>query len=143
MSVAFVGGGMGGWANIAKNVGNGFKYAALPYPVLKKGDIAKFGQLDSRFTSYNSAAITSKCKNPDIAARLLDYAYSPDGIKLYNYGIKDITYTMVDNKPTYTDYVINNPDKLSFSNILVNYARVGGSPTIQQSDYLKQYLTLP
>lgn len=143
LSLGLTGGNVGGWTNTVTKAGNGFKFAGAPYPVLKKGDTPKFGQLDSKYTTYNAAAITTKCKNKDIAAKLLDYGYSPDGINLYNYGTKDVSYKMVDNKPTYTDAVMKNPNGISVGSVLANYARVGGSPTIQQLNYLTQYLALP
>lgn len=54
-------------------------------------------------------AITTACKNPQIAAQFLNYAFTKDGAMLYNYGIEGKTYTMVDGEPKYTDYMLNNP----------------------------------
>lgn len=143
MSLGLTGGNIGGWSSNAKKTGNGFKFAAAPYPVLKKGDTPKFGQLDSRYTTYCAAAITTNCKNPEIAAKVLDYGYSPEGIKLFNFGKEGESYTMKDGKPTYTDLILKNPDGVSIGSMLAKYTAVGGSPTIQQKDYIMQYLALP
>ncbi len=143
MTLGLAGGNIGTYVNNAKNAGNGFQFVGAPYPVLKKGDTPQFGQLDSRYTTYNAAAITTKCKNPDIAARVLDYGYSKEGILLYNFGIQDVSYKMVDGKPTYTDTVTKDPQGRSFASVGATFFRVGGSPTIQQLDYLYQNLSLP
>lgn len=132
MSLGLGGGNLASWQTNADKSGNGFKYAGIPYPVSKKGDTPKFGQLDSRYTTYNAGAITTSCKNPEVAARLLDFGYSEQGIKLYNYGIEGQSYKMVDGKPTYTDLVLNNPDGISRSAVMANYTRFAGSPTVQQ-----------
>lgn len=51
-------------------------------------------------------AITSKCSDPKLAMNFLDYLCTEDGINLTNYGVEDISYTMVNGVPTYTDVVL-------------------------------------
>ncbi|MDT8715666.1 extracellular solute-binding protein [Clostridium sp. 19966] len=141
VSIGLGGGNMAAWQTNADKTGNGFKYEGAKYPVLEKGETPKFGQQDSRYTTYNAAAITTKCKYPEIAARLLDFGYSEKGAKLYNLGIEGKSYTMKDGNPTYTDTVLNNPDKIARSSVMANYTRYAGSPTIQQ--VLTQQLATP
>lgn len=132
MTIGLGGGGLASWQTNADKSGNGFKFAGIQYPVIKKGDTPKFGQLDSRYTTYNAAAITTKCKNPDIAAKVLDFGYSKEGINLYNYGVKDTSYKMVNGTPTLTDVILNNPNGIARSAAMADYTRYAGSPTIQQ-----------
>jgi putative aldouronate transport system substrate-binding protein len=47
----------------------------------------------------NINIITKKSKNPDAAARLLDFLYSDEGNLLANYGVEGIHYDLVDGKP--------------------------------------------
>lgn len=54
----------------------------------RKGEIPKIGQRDFPYTSSGSAAITSSCKNVELAARFLDYGYSEAGNTLYNSALK-------------------------------------------------------
>lgn len=60
-----------------------------------------------------AATITSSCKNVDRVVEWLDWMYSPEGQQLLNLGVEGKHYEMVDGKPVYTDYVMNNPDGLS------------------------------
>ncbi len=63
--------------------------------------------------------ITKDCKNPEEAFRFLDYVWASDeGRMLAVYGIEGLTYEMVDGKPQFTDYVLNNPDGLSTTEVL-------------------------
>lgn len=55
-------------------------------------------------------AVSSGCDNIEAAIKFLNYAYTDEGSMVYNYGIEGKTYTMVDGKPKYTDYVFNNPN---------------------------------
>ncbi|OPJ57374.1 extracellular solute-binding protein [Clostridium oryzae] len=141
MTIGLGGGGMGVWQANADKAGNGYKYAGAKYPVLQKGETPKFGQHDSRYTTYNAAAISTKCKNPDIAARVLDFGYSKKGTYLYNFGVKGKSYTIENGKPTYTKTVMDNPDGIARSSVMGNFTRYGGAPTVQQ--YLTQQLSMP
>jgi len=72
---------------------------------------------DTSYTNFTSAttgvaaAITSNCKNPELACRWLDFLYTKEGIDAKNYGREGETYT-VDANGNYqwTDFVMNNPD---------------------------------
>jgi len=103
----------------------GFQMVAAPLPVLKKGDVNKYPFVENQYTpSEVQAVITKQCKHPDIAARLLDYLWSEEGIILANWGIKDKTYTVgVDGKFKYTDFVKNNPDGWTVSRVKGGYMR--------------------
>lgn len=69
--------------------------------------------------------ITKDCENPEAAYKFLDYVWaSEEGRMLAVYGIEGLTYEMVDGKPQYTDYVLNNPDGLSTTEALMS---VGGN----------------
>lgn len=95
------------WTNAS-----GFKYDGFAYPTLEKGKKAEFGQLTTSGGSGTLGAITSQCKNIELAAKFLDYGFSDEGILLNNYGIEGTTYNMVDGVPTFTDEYLNDFDKL-------------------------------
>ena len=89
----------------------GFNFAAVSAPKMNAGDTINF-----RYNSYETRyphAITSDCKDPVLALRLMDYLFTDEGMLLVNYGIEGVSYTMVDGKPRYTDLVLNNPDGVS------------------------------
>ena len=56
-------------------------------------------------------AITTACKNPEGAAKWLDFFYSQEGIDAFNYGIEGKTYDVVDGKKVLKmEYFEKNPD---------------------------------
>lgn len=115
------------------------KFVYAPYPVLNKGDTPQFGQEAWPYGANASAAITKDCKNPKLAAQVLDYAYSKAGSLLYNYGTEGKSYTLENDKPIYSDLITNNPDKLSYVEALSLYSHVVNSgPYIQRRDAFAQ-----
>lgn len=89
----------------------GVELVAAPYPVLKEGDKLHYRANDWTASPIgNSAAISTQCKQPEIALAWLDYAFSEEGSLLYNFGVEGETYTMKNGQPTFTDLVMNNSD---------------------------------
>lgn len=80
---------------------------AVPVPKRADGSTAKVsvGKLYAGGGTY--WAISSNCKDVELAAKFLDYLCSEDGIIVTNYGVEGISYTMEDGTPTYTDTVLN------------------------------------
>lgn len=112
---------------------------AAPNPVLNKGDISDFGQKDTSYVSTNCAAITTTCKNVELAARFLDYAYSEQGSLLMNFGVYGESYTLQDGEPVYTDTIIHNDEGLSVSQALSLYMMMGSGPYVQDVRYIDQF----
>ncbi|WP_313182296.1 extracellular solute-binding protein [Lacrimispora sp.] len=114
-----------------------------PTPTLEKGATPEYGYMENKFPDVG-AAITSSCKNVELAARLLDYGYSDAGHNLFNYGVEGISYEMKDGKAVYTDLVMNNPDGWPLAQSLSKYVRANyNGPFVQDLNYLEQYLQLP
>lgn len=122
-----------------------FDLSATIFPVTKKGVTGRFGFASPAFgNNQGSAAITTKCKNPAAAAKLLDYNYGKLGHKLVNFGIEGVTYEMKGVVPTYTQFVMKNPEKLSMTQVMSKYMRGHtNGPFVQDPNYLKQYYELP
>ncbi len=121
-------------------------YGGAPYPTHKKGETPWFGQASARFGIRT--AITTQCKDPELAMKWLDYNYSEDGHMLTNFGIEGVTYEMVDKDgekyPQYTELVTKNPDGLSMSQVFVKYSNAGQAGSYRQdARYLEQYAGLP
>lgn len=88
------------------------------------------------------AVITTSCKDVELAARLLDYAYSEEGHMLFNFGIEGVSYTMENGEPIYTDLLLKNPD-LSITHAMAGYIRANyNGPFVQDEAYASQYYTL-
>lgn len=114
-----------------------------PTPTLEKGATPEYGYMENKFPDVG-AAITSSCKNVELAARLLDYGYSEAGHNLFNYGVEGVSYEMKDGKAVYTDLVMNNPDGWPLAQSLSKYVRANyNGPFVQDLNYLEQYLQLP
>lgn len=118
-----------------------FDIIAVPHTAEKKGEVPKFGHVDTGVINAG-AAITTKCKNIEAAARLLDYGYSEKGNLLFNFGIEGESYKIVNGKPTYTELITKNPDKLSVAEAMGRYIRsVYSGPNIKDVGYMEQYMT--
>lgn len=138
-----LGGGIGVYTNDKKDP-NAI-YGAAPYPTLKKGDISKFGNVSSPFMS--KAAISVKCKDPELAMKFLNYGYTEEGHMLYNFGIEGKSYEMVEKDgkmyPQYTKLITENPDGLSMQQALALYSHAGYPGNFEQDiRYLEQYAGL-
>ncbi|MBO5008261.1 MAG: extracellular solute-binding protein [Clostridia bacterium] len=138
------GGQLGYFLNAFKDSGSSFDIKAAPYPVLKEGDPIEFGAKRSKYNSSASAAITTSCKDPVLAAWWLDYSYSLEGHMLNNFGVEGEDYEMIDGYPTYTEKITNNPDGLSIIQAMSMNIRANNSfPIIQDKRYIEQYYELP
>ncbi|MEF3304865.1 extracellular solute-binding protein [Paenibacillus sp. GYB003] len=143
-TVGNAGGGIGKWQPLVTAKDPKAKLVAAPYPVLKKGDTPKFGQRDQPFTQGGMVAITAKSKNPELAAKLLDYGYSEEGHMFFNFGTEGVSYKMENGYPKYTDLIMNNPDKLAPAQAMSMYFRSNyNGPFVQDKRYIEQYLALP
>ena len=91
-----------------------------PYPVLEKGDALHFRQTNN-YAGGSQVAITTSCKYPEAAMKLLDYGFTEAGMMLYNYGIEGQSYVMEDGKPVFTDLIYNNPDGIPVLQTLWKY----------------------
>ncbi|RXZ82942.1 extracellular solute-binding protein [Paenibacillaceae bacterium] len=140
--VGYTGSGIGKYMGLMEKDPE-FELVATPYPTLNKGDTAVWGQKDFPYTGIG-AAITTAAKNPEQIVRWLDYAYSPEGHNLFNFGIEGESFNMVDGKPTYTDVILDNADGLPVTQSMAQYIRaVYNGPFVQDPGYIEQYLVLP
>jgi len=111
--------------------------------VVKKGDKPKMNSTELPYAANNSAAISSTCKNVELAARLLDYAYSPEGHLFYNFGVEGESYNMINGYPTYSDWVFKNPKGWPLAQAIAAYARgCYNGAFVQDIRYNEQYLTI-
>lgn len=138
------GGNFGAWIPTIQKSEKNAEFVPAKFPVLTKGETPKFGQKNFSATG-TGAAITTQCKDVELAARLLDFGYSKQGFLLYNFGTEGESYEMVDGVPTYTD-MITNTDANSgqpMSYMIAKYARASYfGPFMQAEDYMKQYAKL-
>lgn len=140
-TLGYIGGTIGRYNSAMKDKDPKFNAVPAPYLSKKKGEKPMFGQKDLPVTT-TGAAITQTSKNKELAARLLDYGYSEEGKLLFNFGVENESYKMVNGQPAYTDIILNNPEKLSMQEALGRYIRTSYSgPTIKDKRYVEQYYT--
>lgn len=141
---ASLGGGLGGYLSAFEQTNEGKDLVAAPYPVLKKGDTAYIIQRDNTVISGSGSSITTGSKYPEYAMAFLDYAFSPQGHMLMNFGVENESYTMTDGYPAFTEYVTNNPDGKSMAKAGSEYARSFTWGTfLQDSRYGEQFYSRP
>lgn len=142
-AISAAGGGIGKWLGAMADDPT-YDLVGAKFPVLNKGDTPRFGTKAGIFDG-SGAAITTSCPEErlDNALKLLDYAYSEEGRNLFNFGKIDVDFTMVDGQPTYTDYIVNNPDGKTMSEMLALETRATGGPFAQNVRYTEQFLALP
>ncbi|TMF66259.1 MAG: ABC transporter substrate-binding protein, partial [Chloroflexi bacterium] len=99
------GNGIGKYAGLMAGKGT-FKLSAAPNPTLRAGERPQLGGRDNPYPGQGSAAITSSNKSVVETVKMLDYAYSPEGSLLFNFGIEGTSYTLVNGVPTYLDTVM-------------------------------------
>lgn len=118
------------------------QFVPAKYPVLTKGETPKFGQKNFDVNvSGGCAAISTQCRNVELAARFLDFAYSEEGFMLYNFGIEGESYQMEGDFPKYTEKITNS--ELPMGQALGAYARASYfGPFVQAENYMRQYAKL-
>lgn len=110
-------------------------YQPAPNPVLQEGTAFPVDQSSYRVNNIGGA-ISATCKNPEAAARVLDYNFGEEGNMLANYGKEGVTYEMVDGKPAFTEFVLHNPDGLSIEKALSIYAGCNNKPFLVEKEYM-------
>lgn len=124
-TVGLLSGGMGRWMDSGKKQDPKFQLVAAPYPTLKKGEIAFIGQRDFKFNPAASKVVTAAAKNPELAVKWLDYAYSEKGSLLFNFGIEGESYTLQNGNPAFTDKITKDP-KYNLQQMVSQYTKPNG-----------------
>ena len=134
---------MGAWIPAGRATNPRFNLIAAPIPSLVKGEKPRY-VLGMAGAGYTGAAITTACKHPDIAARLLDWGYSGEGFLYNNFGTEGVSYRMEDSNPVFTAEVMKNPKGWPPAQALAAYARSQeAGPFVQDIRYYEQYMSLP
>jgi len=123
-----------------------FELIATQYPAMGSGvGNAEYSYMGLPVSTGVSTAISRNCKNVELAARFLDFGYTEIGDAVYNFGVEGETYNWVDKNgekyPQFTDYVYNNPEGLSTSEVLNMCTRAAHSnvPMITDPRFTEQF----
>jgi putative aldouronate transport system substrate-binding protein len=115
-------------------------FTGTKYPVLNRGDIPMFSQMDFPLQgNIGTAHISTAAEDVEGILKLLDYGYSEEGNMFYNFGIEGVSYEMIDGYPTYTDLLMNDPN-LPRAAMFGQYLRSSSNgPFVQRREYFEQY----
>jgi putative aldouronate transport system substrate-binding protein len=96
-------------------------------PVQNEGD-----ELHIRFSSDlvlgEGVCISASCAYPELACAYMNYWYTDAGYLILNYGIEGETWEYDETgSPAYTDFVTNNPDGYTMSEITGAYTKTRGA----------------
>lgn len=120
-----------------------FDLQPVQYPVLNKGDKQTIETL-SPIVGTKNCSISTSCKNPEVAAAWLDYAYGEDGHYIYNFGVEGESFEFVDGEPKFTELLTNNPEGKAFSTVGRTYARsFGAGAFVLDTRYGDQFFSMP
>lgn len=137
--VAYLGADIGSWQKKIKEQQLPIELVGVKNPSLQKGERAKIAPRDPRVIHSYAAAVSAQCKSPQTAVRFLNYAYTEEGKRYFNFGIENVSYTMKDGIPTYTPLITDNPN-MSMGSALAMYTRTSyGGPFIKDAQYTIQY----
>lgn len=81
----------------------GIDMIPAPQPVVTKGQKLNFNAEGGFWASEMGWYITTKCKNPVEAVKLIDWMYTDEAKLLENWGIEGESYNMVNGKPEFSE----------------------------------------
>ncbi len=121
-----------------------FDLLAVKYPSFNEGEESSWAPISLPISGAGVASVTTKCKYPALAVKVLDYFYTEEGKILGNFGVEGVSFEMVDGKPTYTDLIMKNPDGWSVAQALGMHAKASSSTSFPVDEgYINQYYALP
>jgi putative aldouronate transport system substrate-binding protein len=142
-AVMNVGSGIGKYMGLVAGKDANFKLLGAPYPTLKADVKPLLGQQENPYPGQGSAAITASNKHAVETVKMLDFAYSPEGHMLFNFGIEGTTYKLDNGYPRYTGEIMKNPQGLPVVQAMGKYFRSNfNGPFLQDKRYVEQYFDL-
>ena len=109
------------WTNMMEGKDDDFLVGG-PYAILDDDEDGKIDfQLDTYRAQQNCTAVTTDCKNPEVAVAWLGAKFTPEFIILANYGVEGVTFEYEDGKPVYTEFALHNPDGIGLGTLLYKY----------------------
>lgn len=96
----------------------GFEIAPLVGPMENEGDVKQCSELT--ISDQSSTIITTGCDDDELelVMKWLDFWYTDEGVRLYNYGLEGIDYTVTENGVEFTEETVNNEYGLSLDQYL-------------------------
>ncbi len=137
------GSGIGNWMTAAEKVDPKFSLTGVSPLAAKKGEKSVGGNYENPIVNGMGVAISSGCKNVELACKFLNYGYTEAGHIYWNFGTEGVSYTIVNDNPYYkhafTDKVMK-AEGLSVQQGMAQYCRSWDSgPFGQDPEYIYQF----
>ena len=135
----YLGADIGSWQKKIKEEQLPIELAGVRNPSLQKAETVKIAPRTAKVICNYAAAVSTQCKSPRTAVQFLNYAYTEEGNRYFNFGIENVSYTIENEIPTYTSLITDNPD-MPMANALAMYTRTSyGGPFVKDEQYTIQY----
>ncbi len=122
-----LGGQAGIWTTVMNNLEDYPKQAADPNFACSAladalgNDGKKLTFYDDDPGSAGNASISADSDNWELALNWINFWSTEDGLMLARYGVEDVSYTMENGEPVYTDVIYDNPDGFIFQLARIMY----------------------
>jgi len=96
----------------------------IEFVPLEEGDEYPFTLVTDEPVLYNDSRmlfIPANSKNPEAAARVIDFLYSEEGTELMTWGVEGESFEVVNGQNVYTKHITENADGLGKSAVLQFY----------------------
>ncbi len=91
------------------------------------GTRAMFSQLDPLTPKRINAYVTADSKQPELAVAFFNWLYTDEGTIIANFGPEGLCFNYdEEGNPVPTEYMLNNPDGMSYDNLLYALSMANG-----------------
>lgn len=99
--------------------------AGIVSPVKEEGEINHFSSA-TIINKQCNVSVSTDCNNIEAALQYLNYYFTDDGIRLYNYGVEGESYNIQNGEIVYTDLIMNpvegyTPFTMTEAYVLIGY----------------------
>ena len=121
--------------NFRSDMPEGFEFEAIPPLRDKNGNLVTRSPTRST-TNFWGWAISATAKDPVSVIKYMDWWFSEEGRRAWNWGVEGKHYTLVKGKPEFTDFVMKNPDNMTPLQVLQKSgAQIAGVGVWQEAEY--------
>ncbi len=139
----WVGSSLGTWQEAGVEYDTNFELAGVKPPVVNKGERSKINTLGLP-ASGEGIAITTNCKNPELALKFLDYGFTEEGSLQLTFGTEGESWDMIDGFPTFKEEILHPSSGIALAESLTLYSyATGGWPMKSRQEYTEQYYNTP
>ncbi|MBQ4259176.1 MAG: extracellular solute-binding protein [Lachnospiraceae bacterium] len=115
--------GLGSYIPAMAEVNPDAELRGIPSLLGPNGERAFYGATELLLSAFQGI-VTTACENKELAMKVLNYGYTPEGQLFMSFGTEGVSYEMVDGVPVYTD-LITKDEQYVMGQMLHQYCRAG------------------